>query len=550
MPVVPDHRFYYLSNFQQALAWLAERYADLLSEEECAFLQTFAGLPLAARALFVRMMMRRGEHFRTSRLDYPEIGCPLQAAQGLPSAWVEQDAALSLAQVFALATKPELVRWFGLRGALRSARKEDLLAALAADPAHAEPRRLAHWMTAGQGGEQVLFMRVSGLCERLRLMFFGNLRQDWSEFVLADLGTLRYEQIALAPEARGFRSRGDIDLYLQLRACKERYSAGEEATGILAALPSGSFDNPWLESRRERLLFQLGQQCEKAGDLGQAQQVYLACRYPGARARAIRVLEKQGRFGPAHALLKLARQAPESEAERQQLLRIAPRLARQLGLPPALRPRAAVVPQIDLVLPPDGSRVERAVQAHLQQAQAPVFYVENALANTLFGLLCWEAIFAAIPGAFFHPFQREPADLLSADFAARRREQLERCLGRLDDGSHRAHILATYEAKQGLQSPFVAWGWITREILVTALDCIPAAHLKLWCLRILEDVRENRNGFPDLVQFWQQEGRYRMIEVKGPGDRLQDNQRRWLDYCAQHAMPVAVCYLQWEQAAA
>jgi hypothetical protein len=36
-----------------------------------------------------------------------------------------------------------------------------------------------------------------------------------------------------------------------------------------------------------------------------------------------------------------------------------------------------------------------------------------------------------------------------------------------------------------------------------------------------------------------------MIEVKGPGDRLQDNQLRWIDYCAAHDMPVAVCYLQW-----
>jgi hypothetical protein len=236
MPVVPDHRFYYLSNFQQALAWLAERYADLLSEERLP--PDLRGFAAGSRALFVRMMMRRGEHFRTSRLDYPEIGCPLQAAQGLPSAWVEQDAALSLAQVFALATKPELVRWFGLRGALRSARKEGLLAALAADPAHAEPRRLAHWMTDGQGGEQVLSMRVSGLCERLRLMFFGNLRQDWSEFVLADLGTLRYEQIALAPEAR-VSAAGAIST-LPAAAGLQGYSAGEEATGILASLPSAA----------------------------------------------------------------------------------------------------------------------------------------------------------------------------------------------------------------------------------------------------------------------------------------------------------------------
>jgi hypothetical protein len=36
-----------------------------------------------------------------------------------------------------------------------------------------------------------------------------------------------------------------------------------------------------------------------------------------------------------------------------------------------------------------------------------------------------------------------------------------------------------------------------------------------------------------------------MIEVKGPGDRLQDNQLRWLDFCAEHGMPVQVCYVQW-----
>lgn len=36
-----------------------------------------------------------------------------------------------------------------------------------------------------------------------------------------------------------------------------------------------------------------------------------------------------------------------------------------------------------------------------------------------------------------------------------------------------------------------------------------------------------------------------MIEVKGPGDRLQDNQLRWLDFCAEHGMPVEVCYVQW-----
>ncbi|MGV8597625.1 VRR-NUC domain-containing protein, partial [Pseudomonas aeruginosa] len=39
--------------------------------------------------------------------------------------------------------------------------------------------------------------------------------------------------------------------------------------------------------------------------------------------------------------------------------------------------------------------------------------------------------------------------------------------------------------------------------------------------------------------------RYRMVEVKGPGDRLQDNQLRWLQFCCEREMPVAVCYVRW-----
>jgi len=35
-----------------------------------------------------------------------------------------------------------------------------------------------------------------------------------------------------------------------------------------------------------------------------------------------------------------------------------------------------------------------------------------------------------------------------------------------------------------------------------------------------------------------------MIEVKGFGDRLQDNQIRWLAYCAEHGMPARVVHVQ------
>ena len=91
------------------------------------------------------------------------------------------------------------------------------------------------------------------------------------------------------------------------------------------------------------------------------------------------------------------------------------------------------------------------------------------------------------------------------------------------------------------------WDAVDEELLELALDCIPAAHLRLWFQRILLDIKANRSGFPDLIRFWPAERRYQMVEVKGPGDRLQDNQLRWIDYCAEHGMPVSVCYLAWQE---
>lgn len=546
---VLENEFYYLDNFQKVLDWIGGRYADLLTHEEGAFIAAFPALPQAARALFVRMVMRKGNLFRASKMNYAEIGCPVAAAQQLlPSGWIEVDPVLSLDELFDLLAKPEIADAFHSHLLQKNARKADQLEALRAS--FADNRAFSIWYAGCT--DVALRILVKPLCDRLRLIFFGNLRQDWTEFVLADLGLFRYEQVEFSDASRGFRDRRDIDHYLHLHACKERFAEGlVPIEDVMGELPIHAFDNDWLEGRREKFLFQVGQHIEKQQDWQRAIDVYTRCGYPGSRGRAIRVLEKAERYPEAWQLLQEAERAPENDAERQHLLRIGPRLARKLGHPKAIVRRAVAPLRLDLCLPVpcDGPWVEGAVRDHLGCEDAPVFYVENMLANALFGLLCWRAIFAAIPGAFFHPFHRAPADLHSLDFHQRRAAEFADCLAQCDDGRYRATILAHFEEKAGISAPFVSWEYLDRALLEIALDCIPAAHVKRWCERILADVKANRTGFPDLIQFWPLEKRYRMIEVKGPGDRLQDNQLRWIDYCATHDMPVAVCYLQWEQAA-
>lgn len=538
-----ENPFYYLENFQQVLDWVGARHGDLLNEAERAFLDRFPQLPRASRALLVRMVMRKGTLFRAGKLRYGEIGCPREAAAPLlAEGWVEASPLLDLDELFGLLTKGEIAQAFGLPAKLR---KDELLAALR--ERGDAPRALADWCP--ELDEQVFRLAIDELCERLRLMFFGNLRQDWSEFVLADLGIYRYEQVPFSAESRAFHCRRELDDYLHLQRCRERFEAGAAPDAVLAEIPAEPYANPWLERRRGKLLFRLAQQHERDGNWPEALRLHAGNRYPEARQRCIRMLERCGQVEAALELALAAEAAPESEAEAQQLERLLPRLRRTLGQPPAPRRQAPAIERLDLLLPQPAAGVEWAVREHLDRPEAPVHYVENTLLNSLFGLLCWEAVFAPVPGAFFHTFHSGPADLTRPDFPERRRTLFERCLARLDDGSHREAILRTFAGKYGLQSPFVAWGLLDEPLLRLALACIPARHLRLVFERLLRDIKANRSGLPDLIQFWPDQARYRMIEVKGPGDRLQDNQCRWLDYALEHGIPVAVCYVQWAEAA-
>lgn len=565
MSAAPSDPFYYLANFQRALAWLDARCADLLDGTERRFAEHFAQAPREAQALLVRMLMRKGPLFRVSALQYDEIGCARRAAAPLASAgWVDDVPTITLDALAPLVTKAQLqtlAARLGLAAEPRGTRASVIDALRAAGPA---PRAWHAWYPGS--ADAVLHLTVAPLCERLRLMFFGNLHQDWSEFVLADLGVVRYESVPFDDASRAFQHRDDIDAWLALRDCRDTLDAALQTPATVPSALGAALDtldrlaprtcaNAWLQRRHDKLRYATGQCAERAREPALAWRAYVDCGHPEARYRRVRVLEQLGRRGDALALAQQIAAAPASDEEAQRVARTLGRLQRRRGTATAAdatgaAAHAASFETREVVLPAACAtqRVEEAARAFLSRPDAPVFYVENTLINGLFGLLCWPALFAPVPGAFFHPFQRGPADLHAADFVARRAALFDACLAELNSGTYRETIARRYADKAGIQSPFVAWHVLTPELLTLALDCLPAEHLRLGFARLLHDLKANRSGLPDLVRFWPRERRYELIEVKGPGDRLQDNQQRWLAYCAAHGLPVSVLQVRWQEA--
>ena len=85
---------------------------------------------------------------------------------------------------------------------------------------------------------------------------------------------------------------------------------------------------------------------------------------------------------------------------------------------------------------------------------------------------------------------------------------------------------------------------LSPRLIDLALSAMPISDLLAIFRRLLKDLRNNRSGFPDLILF--QQGSYQLVEVKGPGDRLQINQERWFRFFTQNGIPASIANVSFQ----
>jgi len=538
---------YYLVNFTKILDSVGELHADLLSETERAWEIAFRAAPLDGQRLYVRLISRKGPSFRSDKLAYPEIGDIGSAAAQLEQAGLLRIGIDSVDEsILALTARAELdalAREVGIP--TKGLKKPELIATLLET---VEERRLADAITQR-------FMVYTPLqTENLRvyrLLFFGNLYQDLSEFVISDLGLVRYEGYRLDKTLRLFDSRASVTHALRLSDLNAASHLAEETgdpelmTAVVAVLEDPG-EHVALRRRHDKILNRAGRFWERRGELDKAAVCYHNAEAPPARERRMRILERTGDLEAALALCDGIAANPRDEEERELALRFRPKLAKKLGLDHVPFRRKSH-PTLDLVLDHDPSRrVETAVLEHFAAREVPGFYAENFFWLGMFGLLFWDIIFAPVKGAFFNRYQRGPLDFFEAGFRQARRDMIDERLTEIREDGAARRIAETYEAKQGIACHLVTWRYLSRENLALACERVPAEHLAAIMDRISQNPGAHKTGLPDLAIF--PENGYQLLEVKGPGDQLQNNQRRWLRYFADHDIHYAVARVTWRVA--
>ncbi len=546
-PELPES--YYLDNVLTLFEHVERVYADILDDEQRGFLASFAALGEDAKRLCVRLLNRSGDCFRVGLLAYAEI-VSLDAAidELAASGLIALDPEIETEILLSLYTKPELLSRLELPAASRRLRRTELDAALLESADAGIPARLRQ-------GERLLQLCCREPWAQCQMLFFGNLNQSMTDFVLRDLGLYQFESYQIDQGHRPYRSQLDIQhhwLLYQLEMLFELCDRGERAQldAILALMPAEIDADSPAYRKSGRLRYELARQLERLGELDDAFELYRQCPLPPGRERRARILERRGRHHDALQTCLDALADPLDDEEIQFACQFATRLARRhgLGLPAAVS--AQLVDHrpelLELELEPQDS-VELAVLEHFSAGDGRCYYLENSLFNGVLGLLIWDSVFAALPGAFYNAFQYRPSDFYTPDFCSRRRRLLERTWARIGDNDDIwAIVTARWEQKYGLMNPLVHWQALDLDLIRLALERIDHAHWRAVFARILRDLRNNRSGFPDLVYF-PPGGGYELIEVKGPGDTLQKNQRRWMQYFQANGIPHRLARVAWRE---
>ena len=506
---------YYQNNFIEVFDFVLTHHQALLPTELTRALHQFLLAEDDAQRLFARLMTRKGPIFFDHTLDYREVtdrdealddlanrGLILRCGQ-VPAEWL-------LNQL----KKADLLALFSSIGtSQRASSKETVKNRILGR--YPDPRICSMvaqhqpWCTVSEPSHWQL----------VQLLYFGGSGKDWSAHIRRDLGQIRYESVELSKSR--FPDRASLLSYLDERELHRRVYRLDEHPKLLPGLIAAFEEAPHsgvTKRLRQRNVLRLGKWCEQQQAWDDALRVFRNAEIPPARERQVRILHKQGELERSQRLLAEIAAQPLSATEQIFTQRFG---RRGQGFQPP-------VTTWSIEDTPDD--VEHYVLETLTAQGGWGVHSENALVKTLTGLMYWDAVFAPEPGAFTNPFQSGPHDLMEHEFADQRCRLLEHIEAQTDSALTE-HLLTISRTKHGIANPLVTWGLLEAIPLQQWLDALPLSWIRQLSRFLIRNLADYRKGFPDLFVV-HPDGTPELVEVKGPTDQLQPQQRAWFEIFA------------------
>lgn len=545
---------YYLTYFDYLVQFVQNMYGPLLTEEEIRFISDYHELPEDARCLFIRMSNRRGLFFKPELFVYPEI----------------DDIAAALEHLVArgFAAPPDPLDGTAVAPMLSILTKANLMEVTAELKPVIMPSKtikkpdLVRWLTFEYDARQLIEAALarfdmvgvgfSSEVSLLKFLFFGNRHDDMTEFVIRDLGHVRFQSFDEEAFSQKFSTRKEIDDALTVSFLQEAYQQM-----ITTQPPEEVFD--WLihnytelevrlaESAKPalaRLVLKAAGWMERYKMPVQALELYQLTTHAPARERKARLLHKLGFAEEARDLCLEMTSSPQNADELyfgqdflEKLSRSRKKIVRQTTL--------ALHDAESIVLPSEFRyQVEFGAAHYFMEQGYTAFFSENIPWRSIFGLLFWDVIYDTNVQAIHHPLQRIPSDFFLPDFYQKRAHLLRKQMEELHDMEQIQTVLRErFEQLYGTTNVLVGWHDELLDQVLTISDLLSREQLGHIMMEMATDLRDKTRGFPDLLVWRDRE--YSFVEIKSPTDHLSSRQLYWQHFFREIGVSSKVVRVKW-----
>ncbi|KAI8508095.1 Fanconi-associated nuclease 1 [Branchiostoma belcheri] len=193
--------------------------------------------------------------------------------------------------------------------------------------------------------------------------------------------------------------------------------------------------------------------------------------------------------------------------------------------------------------------VEELSLAHYRgQGYEEGIHGEGSTYWTLCLLLLWDVVFMeGVADVFRSPYQSCPLDRYTDDFYTSRRAAIDSRLEEVrqaDSQTLQDWVSDSWTTHEGQACAGLNWDRFTSvEHAQGLVACTGGQFLAGVFARLLRDARHCRSGLPDLTVWSTVSRKFKVVEVKGPGDRLSQKQMLWLDYFLSLGAQAEVCHV-------
>ena len=537
LPDLPP--FYYHTNFCDMLTFVDARYAHVVEVRHIEFRDGFQALTHQAQCLFVRIAGRKGQVFDTRKLSYPEISDFSATLRELEeSGFISSVRKDEYSECLTVMTKPDLIDFLAehiCASAYKRSWKKDVLVETAFAHISFEAASMpAHFITQGH----------RATLRYLSYLYFGKIEDNQQSFTLRDLGLRKTPDFKADYSAR-FDTRPEAQAAYFYADALHKFKFGTEAE-LAAYIDSvASWPNPQCdisEASRDKLLQKLGGLCERFEDIETALRLYGQSNNPLCNERAIRLRYKRGDKDWCKARLEELIENPGSDDEHN--------FAEDFYARKFKKKRTSQV--TDILRSGESLRLdeafknspERAAQKYYEAQGYEVYFTENRLWRTLFGLLFWEELYCSENAALHSSFEKTPASLKTGRFYSQFESAIETKLSSLKTPSKtHIQILKTVSRYHGRPNGIFRWRGSSIDLIKTFVEAAPSQALIDILRRMAQSYKSTKDGFPDLML--KKDGAVRFVEVKASGDVIRRNQLTRIKQLRDAGFQTDIARIEW-----